>query len=130
MTKKRVPLTLNFDWTRVVGYAEVDTETGEITGHITSETAHGAELAKLMSREVVRACTFSFEFDGRRMREDEMRAVAEKFHRRESIGDFLAEERKRKNFMHNDEVQVDWDPKPKAFTNYEHDLHHDPSGCS
>lgn len=129
MTKKRVPLTLNFDWTRVIGYAEVDTGTGEITAHITSETADGAELAKLMSREFIRACTFSFELDGRRVREDEMRVIANRFRDRQAIRDFLAEERKRRNWMHNPAIQIDWDPKPKTI-NYEHDIHHDPAGCS
>lgn len=112
MPTKRVPLTLNFDQSKVVGYAEVNTETGEITGHITSETETGSELVKLMSRELVRACSLSFELDGRQLREEELKAITRKF------------TPKRRNWMTDLSL-----PKPKSI-NYEHDLEQNNAGCS
>jgi hypothetical protein len=77
--KKRVPLTFNFNWSNAVGYAEVDTEKGEVAAHISTETEQGGKLYELISCGMVRACSLSFELDARILSEEEMKAIISKF---------------------------------------------------
>lgn len=73
MNKKRVPLTLNNDPTRVIGFAEVDDE-GKVTAHINPLIEEGRKIADLFERDALRAVTIGLSVDLSKFEQD--RAIA------------------------------------------------------